>query len=47
MRIFRHRPRRDTGSAIILVLVLTGASLLLLSAAMDWTSSSAIQTQRN
>ncbi len=39
--------RARQGYAIIMSMVLSGVSLLLLSAALSWTSTSAVQTQRN
>ena len=48
MQLRRHLERRDSeGYAIIMSMVLSGVSLLLLSAALSWTSTSAVQTQRN
>ncbi|MEW6305707.1 MAG: hypothetical protein AB1705_19690 [Verrucomicrobiota bacterium] len=41
------RGRERRGYALILVMFFTAASLLLLSASLNWTSNSALQTHRN
>ena len=46
MHIQLHINRTNEGYAIIMSMV-SGVSLMLLSAAMSWTSGSAVQTERN
>ena len=46
MNIFPFHPRNQRGYALMMVLAMTGISLLILGSALTWSSNNAVHTQR-
>ena len=46
MNIFPFHPRNQRGYALMMVLVITGISLLILGSALNWSSNNAVHIQR-
>ena len=46
MNIIPFHPRNQRGYALMMVLVMTGISLLILGSALTWSSNNAVHTQR-